>query len=192
MGIPHISTGEIIRAQVASDTARSREAKAIMAQGNLVPDEWVNEIVEVRIQERDCERGFVLDGYPRTCGQAQALDQMLARNGARMTVITLALSYNEIIRRITARRMCPACGTIYNVLAKPPRVANVCDLDGAVLQIRLDDHEDVVRERIQAYERESRPLMDYLRRRGQKMFEVDGSRRPEEIAQELARILEAA
>lgn len=192
MGIPHISTGEIIRAQLASDTARSRQAKDIMAQGNLVPDEWVNEIVEARIQERDCERGFVLDGYPRTCGQAQALDQMLARNGARMTVITLALGYNEIIRRITARRMCPACGTIYNVLAKPPRVANVCDLDGAVLQIRLDDHEDVVRERIQAYERESRPVMEYFRRRGQKMFEVDGSRRPEEIAQELERILEAA
>ena len=192
MGIPHISTGDMIRAQVAEAGAMGQQAKAIMAQGSLVPDQWVNQMVETRLEEHDCGRGFVLDGYPRTRPQAQALERMLSRNGTRMTVISIAVDYNEIIRRTTGRRICPTCGTIYNIYAKAPRLANVCDHDGTVLQIRLDDREEVIRERIQAYERETRPVMEYFHQRGQQIHELDGSRSAEEIAAELRRILDAA
>ncbi len=192
MGIPHISTGDMIRSQVESSAPMSQQAKAIMALGNLVPDEWVNQMVETRLQAPDCQRGFVLDGYPRTGPQAQALEKLLSRNGARMTVITMAVDYNEITRRTTGRRLCPACGTIYNVFAKPPRVENVCDNDGTPLQIRLDDREEVIRERVQAYEKETRPVLEYFRARGQQIHEVNGSRGTDEITAELARILDAA
>jgi adenylate kinase len=192
LGIPHISTGDMIRNQVASSTPMGAQAKAIMALGNLVPDEWVNQMVETRLQQPDCQRGFVLDGYPRTRPQAQALEQMLSRNGARMTVITMPVDYNEIIRRTTGRRLCAVCSTIYNVFAKPPRVDNVCDNDGSPLQIRLDDREEVIRERVQAYEKETRPVLEYFRGRGQKIHEVNGSRGTDEITAELTRILDAA
>ena len=192
MGIPHISTGDMIRTQVASSTPMGERAKAIMSLGNLVPDEWVNQMVEARLQQPDCNHGFVLDGYPRTRRQAQALEQMLSRNGARMTVITMPVDYNEITRRTTGRRLCPACGTIYNIFAKPPRVENVCDLDGTPLQIRLDDREEVIRERVQAYEKETRPVLEYFRGRGQQIHEVNGSRGSDEITAELARILDVA
>lgn len=192
LGVPHISTGDMIRAEVAGSTPMGQQAKAIMAQGSLVPDEWVNRLVETRLREPDCDQGFVLDGYPRTGPQAQALEAMLSTNGTSMTVITIVVDYNEIIRRTTGRRMCPTCGAIYNVYAKPPRKANVCDDDGTVLQIRLDDREEVIRERLQAYERETRPVMEYFRQRGQHIYEVDGSRRAEEIAADLTRILDAA
>jgi adenylate kinase len=192
MGIPHISTGDMIRTQVASATPMGERAKAIMSLGNLVPDEWVNQMVEARLQQPDCQRGFVLDGYPRTRPQAQALEQMLSRNGARMTVITMPVDYNEITRRTTGRRLCPACGTIYNIFAKPPRVENVCDIDGTPLQIRLDDREEVIRERVQAYEKETRPVLEYFRGRGQQIHEVNGSRATDEITAELTRILDVA
>jgi adenylate kinase len=182
----------MIRAQAASASDGSRQARAIMAQGGLVPDEWVNQMVETRLREPDCGRGFVLDGYPRTKGQAQALETMLNGVGAALTVISIVVDYNEIIRRTTGRRMCPTCGTIYNIYAKPPRAANVCDRDGTVLQIRMDDREDVIRERIQAYERETRPVIDYFRQQGQKIHELDGSQPPERIAEDLMRILAAA
>ncbi len=192
MGIPHISTGDMIRHQVESSTPMGQQAKAIMAMGSLVPDEWVNQMVEARLQAPDCLRGFVLDGYPRTRPQAQALEQMLSRNGARMIVITMAVDYNEITRRTTGRRLCPACGTIYNIFARPPRVDNVCDNEGAALQIRLDDREEVIRERVQAYEKETRPVLEYFRGRGQQIHEVNGSRGTDEITAELTRILDAA
>lgn len=191
LGIPHISTGDMIRNQVAS-TPMGEKAKAIMALGNLVPDEWVNQMVETRLQQPDCQRGFVLDGYPRTRPQAQALEQMLSRSGARMTVITMPVDYNEIIRRTTGRRLCAVCSTTYNVFAKPPRVDNVCDNDGSPLQIRLDDREEVIRERVQAYEKETRPVLEYFRGRGQQIHEVNGSRGTDEITAELTRILDAA
>ncbi len=192
LGIPHISTGDMIRAQVAGDTELGQKAKAIMAQGSLVPDEWVNQMVETRLQSPDCRRGCVLDGYPRTRGQAEALEGMLRRNGASLTVINLVVDYNEIIRRTTGRRMCPKCGTIYNIYVKPARNGSVCDNDGTPLQVRLDDREEVIRERIQAYDRETRPVMDYFRLRGQKVYEVDGTREPERVAADLVGILEAA
>ena len=105
MGIPHISTGDMIRTEVASATPMGERAQSIMALGSLVPDEWVNQMVETRLQAPDCHRGFVLDGYPRTRPQAQALEKLLSRNAARMTVITMAVDYNEITRRTTGRRL---------------------------------------------------------------------------------------
>jgi len=191
-GVPHISTGDMIRAQVAAASTMGRQARAIMAHGGLVPDDWVNGMVEFRLREPDCHRGFVLDGYPRTTGQTEALERMLSGNGTGMKVIHIVVDYNEVIRRTTGRRMCPRCGTIYNIYARPPRLENVCDNDGNTLAVRLDDREDVIRERIQAYESETRPVMEYLRERGQPIHEVDGSRQPEELTAELVRIVEAA
>ena len=192
LGVPHVSTGDMIRAQVGAASIMGQQARAIMAQGSLVPDEWVNEMVETRLAEPDCRCGLVLDGYPRTTGQAAALETLLARNGARMTVVNILVDYNEIIRRTTGRRLCPRCGTIYNVYARPPREANRCDLDQTPLEIRLDDREEIIRERIQAYERETRPVIEYLRGRGERIFEVDGSVEPEQVAAEITRILDAA
>ena len=190
MGIPHISSGDIIRRQVSADSPLGHKARAIMEQGSLIPDEWVNQIVEERLKEPDCKRGFVLDGFPRTHGQAQVLDAMLSRNGTRIMVLNIAIGYNEIIRRITGRRVCPRCGAIYNIYGKPPLEADRCDLDQTPLEVRADDREQVIHERIQAYENQTRPVMDYFRERGRPVHEVDGSLPPEQVSDRVFRILD--
>ena len=192
LGVPHISTGDMIRLQMAAGTSLGRDARAIVEQGSLIPDEWVNQIVEERLKEPDCRRGFVLDGYPRTRGQAQALEQMLSTNGTRMVVFNITVEYNEIIRRTTGRRVCPRCGTIYNIYWQPPREANLCDRDQTPLEIRLDDREEVIRERLLAYERLTRPVIDYFREKGQPIYEVDGALPVERISAQLVSILSPA
>ncbi len=192
LGVPHISTGDMIRAQVAAGTSTGRQAHSVMAQGSLLPDEWVNRMVESRLREPYCGRGLILDGYPRTRGQAQALEEMLAVDGGRMLLIHIVVGYNEIIRRTTGRRMCPHCGTIYNIFARPPQQDNLCDRDQTALEIRSDDREEVIRERLQAYDRETRPVLECLREKGHVIHEVDGTLAPERVAERLAAILEAA
>ena len=189
LGIPQISTGDMIRAQVKAGTEGGKSVAATMQRGDLVPDELVNRLVEERLKEPDCRLGFVLDGYPRTAGQAQALQAMLGINGLPLMTFSIEIGYNDLIPRITGRRSCPKCGTIYNVNLHPPRQANLCDRDQTPLETRADDREDVIRERLQAYERQTRPVIDFFRSRGQVIYELDGTQPAEKISEELCKIL---
>src|SRR5207244_3170866 len=146
-----------------------------MKAGILVKDEVVNRLVEERLKERDCQRGFILDGYPRTQAQAETLCRMLKDRGIDKVVVHLMVDYNVIIARLTGRRQCPVCGALYNATSKPPKVPGVCDVDGATLVVREDDRESVVRERLEAYEKQTRPLIEYFREKGQRLYEIDAS-----------------
>lgn len=182
LSIPHISTGDMLRERIASGDALGLQVKDIMQAGRLVPDEVVNQLVADRIDQPDCRQGFILDGYPRTLPQAAELDRLLGERGYRHLVIHLKVDYTKVIARITGRRVCPVCGTLYSLTSNPPRQPDVCDRDGARLVVRDDDRESVIRERLEAYERQTRPLLDYYRSTGSPLFEVDGSDgTPEEI-----------
>jgi adenylate kinase len=200
--IPQISTGDILRANVACKTELGVKAKAIMERGDLVPDELVCDMVASRLQEADCERGFILDGFPRTVRQAEWLDQQLAamreakkcdvsaqRACAAPVVIRLLVDYNVLLQRITGRRSCPTCGRIYNVYFQPPKVQGICDVDGTALVTRPDDEESVFAERMRAYEQQTLPLVDYYRERG-RLVEVDGEQPVEEVMAQAFRAIE--
>lgn len=192
-GIPQISTGDILRANVAGNTELGRQAKAIMDRGDLVPDQLVCDMVASRLEQADCRRGFILDGFPRTVRQAEWLDAQLAkmregRKGdalaqqacAPPVVIRLVVSYNTLLQRITGRRSCPTCGRIYNVFLQPPQVQGICDVDGTPLVARPDDAEDVFVERMKAYDQLTLPLVDYYRAQG-RLTEVDGEQPVEAV-----------
>jgi adenylate kinase len=190
MGIPHISTGDMLRERVASGDELGLQVKDLMKAGRLVPDGVVNRLVADRIAQPDCRDGLILDGYPRTLAQAAALDELLASRGYRQLVIHLKVDYTKVIARIAGRRVCPVCGTLYSLTSNPPRQPELCDLDGARLVIRDDDRESVVRERLEAYERQTRPLLDYYRSRQPGLYEVDGSDgTPEEIFERIRSLL---
>lgn len=190
MSIPHISTGDMLRERIASGDELGIQVKDLMQAGRLVPDEAVNRLVADRIAQPDCRRGFILDGYPRTLVQAAALDGLLGERGYRHLVIHLKVDYTKVIARIAGRRVCPVCGTLYSLTSNPPRQPEVCDLDGARLVIRDDDRESVIRERLEAYERQTSPLLDYYRNRRSELHEVDGSGgSPEEIFERIRSLL---
>lgn len=189
-GIPHISTGDMLRERIASGDELGLQVKDLMQAGRLVPDEVVNQMVADRIAQPDCRRGFILDGYPRTLSQAAALERLLAGKGYRHLVIHLKVDYTKVIARITGRRVCPVCGTLYSLTSNPPRQPAVCDLDGARLVLRDDDRESVIRERLDAYERLTRPLLEFYRTRGTGFYEVNGSDgSPEEIFERIRGLL---
>ncbi len=180
--IPHISTGDIFRKNVKDGTELGREVQTIMQAGALVPDDLVNRIVESRIDQPDCARGFILDGYPRTVPQAKMLDEMLDRIGKGKVVVNLLVDYNIIVARIAARRQCPVCGASYNLVSNPPKKDMVCDRDGAALIQREDDKEEVVRKRFEAYNDQTLPVMDFFREAGYRLVEVTGGNgAPEEL-----------
>ncbi|MGB9235112.1 MAG: adenylate kinase [Terriglobales bacterium] len=168
-GIPQISTGDLLRDHVALGTSLGVEAKAIMARGELVPDELMYGMVAQRLRERDCRRGFVLDGFPRTAAQAGWLDAFLEKElfenseMCPLVVIQLVVDYTQLLLRLTGRRSCPTCGRLYNIHFQPPRVDELCDLDGTPLITRNDDRSEVIRERLTAYENQTRPVADYYR-----------------------------
>lgn len=174
---PHISTGDMLR-----DLIRQNEADSMlvarMQSGALVRDEVVNRMVEERLSRPDAAEGFVLDGYPRTRPQAEHLTEWLDARGIREVVIYLAVDYNVVIARLTGRRQCPRCGTLYNLASKRPRVDETCDLDGERLVIRDDDNESVIRERLDAYQRQTQPVLDYFREAGRQVVEVNASYDP--------------
>ena len=180
LGIPQISTGDMLRSHVRKGNALGGAVEAKMKAGGLVTDDVVNRLVEERLKQPDCERGFILDGYPRTRAQAEALCQMLAARGVEHVVVHLLVDYNVIIARLTGRRQCPVCGTLYNAISRPPRVPGVCDLEGARLTVREDDSETVVRERLDAYQNQTRPLIEYFKEKGKRLFEIDTSHEPPE------------
>ncbi len=164
-----------------------------MRSGALVSDSVVNDMVKERLSEGDAARGFILDGYPRTLDQAATLAEFFAGRGIHEVVIHLAVDYNVIIARLTGRRQCPRCGTLYNVSSHPPRVEGVCDLDGETLIVRDDDGEAVIRERLDAYDRQTRPVLDYFRASGHRVVEVDASDDPpESVYRRICQMMESA
>ncbi len=187
--VPQISTGDLLRDNVARGTELGRQAKAVMDRGELVPDQLVCGMVASRLAETDCARGFVLDGFPRTVAQAEWLDAFLtgelsgkcAAAELPPVVINIVVGYNELLQRLTGRRSCPTCGRIYNVYFQPPRIADLCDVDGAMLVTRRDDCEEVISERLKAYERQTLPLTEYYHRQG-RLREVDGTQAADAVS----------
>jgi adenylate kinase len=199
-GIPQISTGDILRDNVARKTELGLKAKEIMERGDLVPDELVCGMVADRLRQADCVRGFILDGFPRTVRQAEWLDAQLEKMRAGRdskgqqacappVVIRLAVEYNQLLQRLTGRRSCPTCGLIYNVYHQPPKVQGICDVDGAPLVARPDDAEEVISERLKAYEKLTLPLVEYYGSRD-RLIEVNGDQPVEEVAAQTFSALE--
>ena len=176
--IPQISTGDLLRDNVGRGTDLGKTAKAIMERGELVPDDLVCQMVAERLTRPDCARGFILDGFPRTVAQAEWLGGHLPslKQGA-LRVVNIAVSIDQLMKRLTGRRSCSQCGRIYNVHFSPPRSEGVCDADGAAVVTRADDREEVIRERIKTYERQTMPLIEFYRKAGQ-LREVDGNQAP--------------
>jgi adenylate kinase len=176
-GIPQISTGDLLRANVTQGTQLGRVAKEIMGRGELVPDSLVDEMVAVRLQAPDTVNGYILDGFPRTLGQAGWLDGRLAAQAQGLPVIAVSIQvdYNQLLRRITGRRNCPVCQTIYNVYMNPPTRDGFCNVEGAALVQRADDTEEVFKERMRAYVALTAPVVEHYRAQG-RFAEVDGDR----------------
>lgn len=191
-GVPQISTGDLLRDHRARQTPLGKVALSIMNTGKLVPDDLVNEMVADRLSQPDTARGYILDGYPRTLGQAEWLDQHLSDrqadkdgkpaslSGLPLIAISIRVSYNQLLRRITGRRICPTCQRIYNVYLQPPKVDMVCDVDGTPLVQRADDVEAVFHERMRTYEALTAPVVEHYRASG-RFAEVDGERSADEV-----------
>jgi adenylate kinase len=162
----------MLRERVASGDEVGTAVASLMQAGELVPDETVNRLVEERIDQPDCVNGFILDGYPRTVNQAKLLAELLVLRPVRTMVVHLVVDYNVIIARISGRRQCPACGALYGVTSSVPKVPGVCDRDGTQLIIRDDDREDVVRERLRAYEQQTAPVLAFFRKSGVPCWDV--------------------
>jgi adenylate kinase len=174
LAIPQISTGDILRAAVKDGTPMGLEAKSFMDSGGLVPDSVVIGIIRDRIQDEDCGKGYILDGFPRTIAQAEALDTMLSELGSGIdAVVSLQADEEELVRRLTGRRTCRSCGFGFHVMFKPPKTEGVCDECGGELYQRDDDQETAIRERLSVYGEQTRPLIDYYRGKGT-LKEVDG------------------
>lgn len=172
-----ISTGDILRAAVHAGTALGKQAKGYMDRGELVPDTLIMDMVEQRLQQKDCAQGFLLDGFPRTVPQAEALETLLMKLGVTLDLaVDLQVPRQIIIDRLTTRRTCsnPACQAIYNVRFKPPKVEGRCDVCGAPVVQRADETEEAIAKRLDAYEHQSAPLVEFYRRRGL-LLEVDST-----------------
>jgi adenylate kinase len=191
-GLCHLGTGDLLREAVHLGTPAGREAAPYVQKGDLVPDSLVNRLVAERfLQNGECPRRFVMDGYPRTRSQAVAFDEFLA--GLSLTLqaaVRLVADDEEIVRRLSGRRVCPRCGTPYHPVSKPPRVPGVCDLDGAALVQRDDDREEIVRERLRVYHQTHDDLLRYYREHGL-LREVPGEGGIEDIYQNILRAVAA-
>jgi adenylate kinase len=187
-GVPHIATGDIFRANVREQTPLGRTARQYMDRGENVPDDVTIAMVRDRLAQPDARRGFILDGFPRTLPQAEALDRMLAELGTPLEVaLYLRVDPEVVIRRMTGRRVCPSCGAVYHVESNPPRAPGVCDRCGTALVQRDDDREEVARHRVQVQWAQAEPLLPYYGGQG-KLREVDGLG---EVAAVTARVMAA-
>jgi len=176
LGLLHVSSGDLFREHLSNQTALGKRAKSVIDQGGLVPDDVTIAMIQERISRPDGAAGAVLDGFPRTRGQAEALESMLSDLGGKVdAVVYIRVKVLTLIRRLTGRWMCRTCGLIYNEDSNPPKVPGVCDLDGSELYQRGDDDEATVAHRIQVYLRETAPLIHHYRRRGV-MVELNGER----------------
>ncbi|MCL4456287.1 MAG: adenylate kinase [Nitrospirae bacterium] len=161
-GVPQISTGDLLRAAVAAGTALGKEAKSYMDKGELVPDSVVLGMVEERLKQDDCKKGYILDGFPRNTKQAEALDNMLSSLSMSLTAaLSVDVPFEDLMKRLTGRRTCKACGQMYNVYFNAPKKEGVCDKCGGELFQRDDDKEDTIKKRLEVYNAQTAPLIDY-------------------------------
>jgi adenylate kinase len=175
LGVPHISTGDLLRAAVKEGSALGRRAKATMEGGQLVPDELIGELLAERLQRADAAAGFVLDGFPRTVEQVEILDRVLARVGHTLdAAFILKVPESDIVRRLSGRRTCPQCGTVFHIESRPPKSPGVCDQCGSALVLRPDDSDDVIRERLKVYDAQTLPVARAYGARGL-LTEIDGT-----------------
>lgn len=189
-GIPHISTGDIFRANIKNGTELGRKAKEYMDQGLLVPDELVVDLVVDRVQKEDCVKGYVLDGFPRTIPQAEALDAALTTLGTAIDyAIDVDVPDTNIVRRMSGRRACVACGATYHIEHIPPKQEGICDRCGSTLILRDDDKPETVTRRLEVYHAQTQPLIDYYSSKGV-LRAVDGTKDMEAVFAEITSILE--
>ena len=173
--VPHISTGDIFRANIKNGTELGKRAQEYMNRGELVPDDLVIEIATTRLLEDDCKNGFLLDGFPRTVYQAEKLDEFLAAHGSKIDkVLDIAVEREELITRLTGRRVCKACGASYHLVNVPPKTEGICDRCGGELMQRADDNIETVANRIDVYEAQTKPLVDYYENAGN-IAHIDGA-----------------
>lgn len=170
MGVPSVSTGNILREAIQNGTELGMKAKAFMDAGQLVPDQLVIDLLRERIAQPECKNGFILDGFPRTIPQAKELDQIASIDCA----LSLEVDDSVIEGRMTGRRVCLKCGATYHIKANPPKAENICDFCGDTLHIRKDDHADVVKHRLQTYHEQTEPLKEYYGAQG-KLKSIDGA-----------------
>ncbi|HUP65634.1 MAG TPA: adenylate kinase [Thermoanaerobaculia bacterium] len=189
-GVPHISTGDILREAVREGTELGRKAEPIMKAGGLVPDELMIGIIGERLGQPDAAKGWLLDGFPRTVAQAEKLDAMAAGNGSKETrVVHLLVPDEVIVQRIAARRSCPGCGAVYHLENQPPSAAGICDSCGKKLVARPDDTEEAVRKRLEAFQRQTMPVVDHYEAKGW-LREVDGLGAVDEVFERIKETLE--
>jgi adenylate kinase len=170
---PHISTGDMLRDHIMAGDEIGKEAQRLIRTGNLVPDEMVNRLIRERLAAPDCRQGIILDGYPRTINQASVLLGMMKEDGIRPAVVHLMVDYEKIVARLSGRRQCPVCKTLYSLKTNPPKVAGICDLDGTALVTREDDREPVIRERLREYDLQTLPILEFFRKAGVPVIEMN-------------------
>ena len=183
--IPHISTGDIFRENIKNETELGKRAKSYMDRGELVPDELVVEMATDRLTKNDCKNGFLLDGFPRTIFQAEKLDEFLTKRGEKIDkVINIDVEKDALVKRITGRRVCKSCGASYHVVNIPPKKDGVCDLcDGELIQ-RADDTEETVLNRIDVYNKQTKPLVDYYDKAGV-IVNIDGNKDLDDVLSDI-------
>ena len=192
LGVPHLSTGDMFRDAVSRDTPTGHLAKPIMEHGGLVPDDIVLKMVEERLAQPDTAKGFVFDGFPRTLPQSEQLDGILAKLGfGKPIVVDIRVDPEKLIRRLSGRWTCSVGGEIYNLFDRPPKVPGVCDRDGGKLTQRADDAPEVVKARLVAYDRQTKPVSDYYRQHGV-LVTVDGEASIDEVSNRVEQIVESA
>ncbi|MGN0203848.1 MAG: adenylate kinase [Coprococcus sp.] len=188
-GIPHISTGDIFRANIKNGTELGAKAKGYMDQGLLVPDELVCDLVVDRIQQADCEKGYILDGFPRTIPQAEALEEALNAIGQKLDfALDIEVSDEHIINRMSGRRACVGCGATYHVIFNPTKVEGVCDICGDTLILRDDDKPETVEKRLEVYHSQTKPLIDFYSAENI-LAEIDGTQSMEKVFEDIMKIL---
>jgi adenylate kinase len=194
--VPHISTGELLRLHMDRETVLGVKARGLADRGLLLADNLVCDMVAERIGEPDCARGAILDGFPRTIGQAEWLEPYLRYSSGDgvwrqipFVLIKINIQEEELFRRLSGRRLCPSCGRVYNIRSRPPSTADACDFDGIKLITRRDDRQDLVHDRIKTYQQETLPVADYYSGKGQ-LREVDGNRPVDSVLAEATQIIE--
>ncbi|HIH1373186.1 TPA: adenylate kinase [Staphylococcus pseudintermedius] len=189
--IPHISTGDMFRKAIKDETELGKEAKSYMDRGELVPDEVTVGIVKERISEDDAKKGFLLDGFPRTIEQAEALNSILEELGRTVdAVVNIEVPEEELMNRLTGRRICETCGTTYHLVFNPPKVEGICDIDGGKLYQREDDNPETVANRLEVNVKQSKPILEFYNQKGL-LKNIDGSKHIDEVTSDVIEILES-
>ncbi|WP_154837679.1 adenylate kinase [Staphylococcus sp. Marseille-Q1834] len=188
--IPHISTGDMFRKAIKDETDLGKEAKSYMDRGELVPDEVTVGIVKERISEDDAKKGFLLDGFPRTIDQAEALNNIMSELGRNIdAVINIEVPEEELMNRLTGRRICEKCGTTYHLVFNPPKVDGVCDIDGGKLYQREDDNPETVSNRLSVNVKQSKPILEYYEEKGV-LKNIDGAKDIDQVTKDVIDILD--